>query len=32
VIQKVEQAEWESVSIINETQRGIGGFGHTGKQ
>jgi len=31
VIQKVEQIEWMPVEIINETQRGIGGFGHTGK-
>ena len=31
VIQRTEQAEWTSVEIINETQRGTGGFGHTGK-
>lgn len=32
VIQKTKQIEWVSVETINETQRGIGGFGHTGKQ
>ena len=32
VIQKIKQIEWVSVETINETQRGIGGFGHTGKQ
>ena len=30
VIQKVEQAELMLVKSINETQRGEGGFGHTG--
>jgi dUTP pyrophosphatase len=32
VIQQVSQAEWHEVQIINETQRGDGGFGHTGKK
>lgn len=32
VIQQVSQAEWQEVQIINETQRGDGGFGHTGKK
>jgi len=32
VIQKVEQIQWLAVEIINETDRGAGGFGHTGKQ
>jgi len=32
VIQKVDQIEWLTVEIINETQRGDGGFGHTGKK
>ncbi|WP_211329955.1 dUTP diphosphatase [Deminuibacter soli] len=32
VIQKVEQVQWAEVAVINETQRGAGGFGHTGKQ
>ena len=25
------QAEWEKVDILEETERGAGGFGHTGK-
>jgi len=32
VIQKVEQVEWLLVQKIAETERGVGGFGHTGKQ
>jgi dUTP pyrophosphatase len=32
VIQKVEQVEWLLVNDLAETQRGEGGFGHTGKQ
>jgi len=31
VIQKTEQAEWMEVKEIDETKRGDGGFGHTGK-
>ncbi len=31
VIQKVEMISWNEVSEINETDRGAGGFGHTGK-
>lgn len=31
VIQKVEMISWNEVSEINETHRGAGGFGHTGK-
>jgi dUTP pyrophosphatase len=30
VIAKHEQAEWQQVEILNETDRGAGGFGHTG--
>ena len=30
VIARHEQAEWISVDILNETDRGAGGFGHTG--
>ena len=30
VIARHEQAEWEEVEILNETERGAGGFGHTG--
>ena len=31
VIQEVKQIEWKPVENINETTRGVGGFGHTGK-
>lgn len=30
IISKVEQAEWIEVSQLEETERGAGGFGHTG--
>ena len=30
VIARHEQAEWEEVEVLNETERGAGGFGHTG--
>ncbi len=30
VIAKHEQVEWEQVDILEETDRGEGGFGHTG--
>jgi dUTP pyrophosphatase len=32
VFMKIEQVQLTEVEIINETQRGEGGFGHTGKQ
>lgn len=32
VINKVEQAEWVSVKKLDDTERGNGGFGHTGKK
>ena len=32
VIARHEQAEWEEVDILEETERGSGGFGHTGKK
>ncbi len=32
VFMKIEQVELLPVEIINETERGTGGFGHTGKQ
>lgn len=32
VIQRVEQVEWLLVQELADTQRGAGGFGHTGKQ
>ncbi len=31
VLQKVEKINWQPVTSINETTRGAGGFGHTGK-
>ena len=31
VIASHEQVEWEEVEILNETRRGAGGFGSTGK-
>jgi dUTP pyrophosphatase len=31
IINKVEQADWELVEELDETERGEGGFGHTGK-
>lgn len=31
VITQAEQIQWEEVDILNETKRGAGGFGHTGK-
>ena len=30
IISKHEKAEWDAVEILNETDRGSGGFGHTG--
>ena len=32
VIAKHEQVEWEQVESLDETSRGAGGFGSTGKQ
>lgn len=31
VIARHEQVEWEQVDVLDETERGSGGFGHTGK-
>src|SRR6478609_2729109 len=31
VFQKVEKISWQPTIAINETERGAGGFGHTGK-
>lgn len=31
VLQKVEKINWKPVDGISETERGAGGFGHTGK-
>lgn len=30
VIARYEQAEWEPVEVLNDTERGTGGFGHSG--
>ena len=30
VIARHEQAEWQEVEVLDETERGAGGFGHTG--
>jgi dUTP pyrophosphatase len=32
VFQSVEKVDWELVVTLDETQRGAGGFGHTGKK
>lgn len=32
VLQAIELIEWKAVDQLNETDRGSGGFGHTGKQ
>ncbi|MBR5542070.1 MAG: dUTP diphosphatase [Bacteroides sp.] len=32
VIARYEQAEWKEVKVLDETERGAGGFGHTGKK
>jgi len=30
VVAKHEKVEWEQVQVLNETTRGMGGYGHTG--
>lgn len=32
VVAQYARVEWEPVALLNETERGDGGFGHTGKQ
>lgn len=32
VIQRVEHAEWRVVDALDDTERGAGGFGHTGRR
>lgn len=32
VLARHEQAEWELTTSLNETARGVGGFGHTGNK
>lgn len=31
VLNKIEQIEWEEVETLDTTERGVGGFGSTGK-
>ena len=31
VLVKVEKIEWEEVLSLNDTKRGLGGYGHTGR-
>jgi len=31
IIARHEQADWSEVEVLDETERGSGGFGHTGK-
>lgn len=32
IVQQITHVQWQNVDLIGETQRGEGGFGHTGKQ
>jgi len=32
IISKHERVEWDKVELLNDTERGEGGFGHTGKK
>lgn len=32
VISKFEHTQWDEVEVLDETERGDGGFGHTGKK
>lgn len=32
VIARHEQAEWQEVEVLDETERGAGGFGHSGQR
>lgn len=32
VVARYEQAGWEPVDVLDETERGTGGFGHSGRQ
>ena len=31
VVQRVEHAQWHEVDMLDETERGLGGFGHSGR-
>ena len=32
IVARHEHAEWQEVEVLDETERGAGGFGHTGKK
>jgi len=32
IVSPVKQAQWQEVTVLAESKRGEGGFGHTGKQ
>ncbi|MDE7378188.1 MAG: dUTP diphosphatase [Paraprevotella sp.] len=32
VVVRYEQAEWDAVEVLDETERGAGGFGHSGEK
>ena len=32
VVAQYQQIEWQTVESLDETERGAGGFGHTGKE
>lgn len=32
VVARHETVEWQAVEVLDETERGVGGFGHTGRQ
>ena len=32
VVARYEQVQWDEVEVLGETERGAGGFGHTGKK
>ncbi len=32
VVARYEQAEWDAVEVLDETERGAGGFGHSGQK
>lgn len=32
VVAQYQQIEWQTVELLDETERGAGGFGHTGKE
>ncbi|MBO7660433.1 MAG: dUTP diphosphatase, partial [Bacteroidaceae bacterium] len=31
IVSRIEQVEWDDGEVLDETERGAGGFGHTGK-